>query len=368
MKTLTTIDVELGDRSYPIRIGRGWVGEIGAMIKEALPVGRLAVITNPEIESLWAGRVIESMVSAGLEAEVFAIPEGEGAKTLDTVALIYDFLIERHYDRQSALVALGGGVVGDVAGFAAATFLRGIGLVQLPTSLLAMVDSSVGGKTGVNHRLGKNLIGAFKQPALVGIELDFLGTLPEAEFKAGLAEVVKYGMIEDTSLFDFIEENAGKLPGCDEDALVRLVARSCEIKAGVVAEDEREMGRRAILNFGHTFAHAAEALSAYSGVRHGEAVAMGMVAACRLGEIAGDFPESSTARLISLLERLGLPVALPKFPVEDYLGAMRSDKKVRSGRLRFVVPVEIGRVELRDDVEESQIVAALRATFEPNER
>jgi 3-dehydroquinate synthetase len=229
--------------------------------------------------------------------------------------------------------------------------------------LLAMVDSSVGGKTGVNHRLGKNLIGAFKQPRFVGIELDFLATLPEAEFRAGLAEVIKYGMIADAGLFEFLESNAEELIDSNADTLLHIITRSCEIKSTVVMEDEVEHGMRAILNFGHTFAHAVETLTNYKKYRHGEAVAMGMMAACRLGCRVQDFPITSADRLESLLRALGLPVWLPRFPTEDYLRTMLSDKKVRSGKLRFVVPVSIGEVIVRDDLDESAVAETLEASF-----
>lgn len=363
MKTLTTIPVELGERSYPIQIGRGWIDDLGSALSERLPGRRFAIVTNSDIEPLWAGRIVEALGRKDLEAEVFTIPEGEAAKTLQTVSLIYDFLIERKYERGAALLALGGGVVGDIVGFAAATFLRGVDLVQLPTSLLAMVDSSVGGKTGVNHRLGKNLIGAFQQPSLVAIDLDFLQTLPTEEFRSGMAEAVKHGMILDADYFGFIETNAAALLSHREEPLTRLIARSCEIKASVVARDERENDLRAILNFGHTFAHAAETLSDYEGIRHGEAVAMGMMAACRLGVAVAGFPPSSGERLGSLLDSLGLPLQLPSFAPEDYLEAMKSDKKLRLGKIRLVVPTQIGSVELRDDIEESAIIEALEASF-----
>lgn len=360
MKTLTTIPVELGERSYPIRIGRGWIEGLGNAIQEIAPRARCCVVTDPEIERHCAAPVLKSLAAANLQAELLTILRGEEAKSVETVSKIYDFLISRKFDRNSVLVALGGGVVGDVTGFAAATFLRGVALVQIPTTLLAMVDSSVGGKTGVNHPLGKNLIGAFKQPALVGIELDFLRSLPVEDYRSGLAEVVKYGMIADPDLFAYIESNRGAILERDPEALLHLVARSCEIKAAVVAEDEEELGLRAILNFGHTFAHAVEKLARYGEIRHGEAVAMGMAAACRLGERVARFGAASTQRLTELLAALGLPVRLPRFGAEEYLEVMRSDKKVRSGRLRFVVPLEIGRVELRDDIEESLVAEVLK--------
>jgi 3-dehydroquinate synthase len=363
MKTLETIRVDLGERAYPIRIGRHWIEDLNETLDERAPGRRLAVITHPALAKLWGAAVCDPLRSAGRDVQVYEIPEGETSKSLSVLSDIYDFLVERKYERRTAVIALGGGVVGDVAGFAAATYLRGVDLVQLPTTLLAMVDSSVGGKTGINHPLGKNLLGAFKQPLLVAIELDFLSTLPEAELRAGMAEVVKYGMIDDAAFFEFLEARAADALALDPETLARIVTRSCEIKAGVVAQDETEQGLRAILNFGHTFAHAAEALAHYGGLRHGEAVAAGMVAACRLGEKVSGFRPEQTHRLEHLLGRLGLPVVLPRHPIEDYLRVMVSDKKVRGGRLRFVIPTEIGRVEVRDDIAEATVREVLETSF-----
>ncbi len=365
MKTLTTVPVPLGDRAYAIQIGRDWLEEAGVALAEALVGGRGVLVTDARLEALWGPRVRQGLSRGGIHVETCVIPAGEPAKTLSTVEGIYDWLLERRYGRQTALIALGGGVVGDVAGFAAATFLRGLGLAQMPTSLLAMVDSSIGGKTGVNHPRGKNLIGAFKQPAIVIVELAFLDTLPAEELSAGLAEVVKYGMIADESLFKFLEARAEAALARDPDTLTRLIARSCEIKAAVVAQDETETGLRAILNFGHTFAHAVETLQGYQGLRHGEAVAGGMVAACRLGEIVGGLSPEVTERLRSLLARLRLPASLPAFPPELYFEAMRADKKARDGRLRFVVPSGIGEVALREGVAESAARASLLAAMDP---
>jgi 3-dehydroquinate synthase len=363
MKTLETVQVDLGERSYPIRIGRGWIEELGENLAGLIRGRRCAVVTHPEIGKHWGERVCGSLKAAGFEAGVLEIPAGESSKNLATLSAIYDSLVEGRYDRHAAVIALGGGVVGDVAGFAAATFLRGVALVQLPTTLLAMVDSSVGGKTGINHPQGKNLLGAFKQPVFVGVELEFLGTLPEAEFRSGLAEVVKYGMIADAALFEYLVAQAGAIRSHQAEALTHIVTRSCEIKADVVGQDETEQGLRAILNFGHTFAHAAEALTGYGEIRHGEAVAAGMVAACRLGEAVGGLAKQPRERLEGLLESFGLPTRLPRRPAEDYLRVMQSDKKVHSGRLRFVVPTEIGRVELRDDIDEATVREVLEASF-----
>lgn len=363
MKTLTTVRVELAERSYEIRIGSGWISDLGSTLSEIVPGSRFALITNPDIGGRWAETVLAAIRAGGLEADLFEIPEGESEKNLDTVSRIYDFLLEKKYERSSTVAALGGGVVGDIAGFAAATFLRGVNFVQLPTSLLAMVDSSVGGKTGVDHPRGKNLIGAFKQPVFVGIDLDFLGTLPDAELKAGLAEVVKYGMIYDAAFFEYLEDNVDAILAKDVGALTHVITRSCEIKAAVVAEDEREHGLRAILNYGHTFAHACEALEDFKGLRHGEAVAAGMMAAARLSHRIGNTPEDLTPRLSAILGRFELPARLPRFEPEQYLAAMRSDKKVRRGRLRFVVSEALGKVKIQDDIDESVVREVLEASF-----
>ena len=364
MNLLSTIRVELGTESYPIRIGEGWIEALGQAVNSAAPQGKIVVVTNPEIGKRWLDKVSGALEGAGRDVEKLEIHEGEAVKNLDTVATIYDYLIERNHERSVILVALGGGVVGDIVGFAAATFLRGVRLVQLPTSLLAMVDSSIGGKTGVNHPLGKNLIGAFKQPCFVGIEMDFLETLPAEEFRAGMAEVVKYGMISDPALFDYIEANVQAICARETEPLAHIITRSCEIKAEVVSKDEFEQGLRAILNFGHTFGHAAEALAKYKGLRHGEAVAAGMMAACRLGENTAGFDAESTSRLGKLLTELGLPTGLPAKPIQDYVAAMRRDKKVKATRLRFVVPKRIGEVEIRDDIEEAAAINALANTLD----
>lgn len=363
MNTLAKVQVDLGDRTYPILVGQKMLPDFGQLLKDQFPNHKFALITQPGIAQKWVRPIMEAWAPHGIEPLVFEMGDGEEAKNLQTVSNIYDFLIEHRFGRQTVIIALGGGVVGDVAGFAAASFLRGVELVQLPTSLLAMVDSSVGGKTGVNHRLGKNLIGAFKQPRLVGIELDFLATLPDEEFHSGLAEIIKYGVIADASLFEFLESHVDDIFDSRVESLAHIITRSCEIKAMVVTEDEFENGVRAILNFGHTFGHAVETLTEYKKFRHGEAVAMGMISACRLGEQVQDFPQAATERLINLVKAMGLPVKLPEFSAEEYLHVMRHDKKVKSGRMRLVVPVSIGEVVVRDDVDEMSVVRAIAESF-----
>lgn len=344
------VRVDLGERSYSIRIGAGWIDRLGEALAKSFPPRPCALVTNPQINLLWGERVVDVLGEAGYRVSVCEIPEGERHKTLSTVSSIYDHLLAERHSRQSGVIALGGGVVGDIAGFAAATFMRGVRFIQLPTTLLAMVDSSVGGKTGVDHPAGKNLIGAFWQPTFVGIELDFLKTLPDIELRAGMAEVIKYGIIHDPAMFADIETNIDAALARDPQVLTRLIRRSCEIKAEVVARDEREGGLRAILNFGHTFGHAAEKLTGYASLRHGEAVAMGMVAAMKLASRRKLVSADDVKRVEKLIARADLPTQMPKYSVEEYWKAMGADKKVRDGKIRFVLPTAIGRVGIYNDV------------------
>lgn len=358
-----TVTVELGERSYPIRIGLDWIAGLGEALAPHFPPRPLTLVTNPEIGRLWAAPVRDALEQAGYSVSVCEIPPGEAHKTIDAVTQIHDFMLTRGATRQSGLIALGGGVVGDIAGFAAATLLRGVAYMQLPTSLLAMVDSSVGGKTGVNHATGKNLIGAFWQPSFVGIELKFIETLPDSELRAGMAEVIKYGVIADAAMFDYLETNIEKALGRDPEVLAHLVTRSVEIKADVVARDEREGGVRAILNYGHTFGHAAEALSEYRRILHGEGVAMGMVAAARLAAARGLIDAAYADRIERLIERAGLPTHMLRYDVEAYWRKMGADKKVRDGRIRFVLPDRPGHVDVFADVERAEVERCLEATM-----
>lgn len=357
-----SIKVNLGEkRSYPILIGKGWIDSLGERLSPYFPARRCVLVTNPSIGRIWSDRVKTALQSHGYEIQRCEIPEGEKNKTLTTVSMIYDLLVQNRHTRQSGLIALGGGVVGDIGGFAASSFMRGIAYIQLPTSLLAMVDSSVGGKTGVNHPLGKNLIGAFWQPTFVGAELEFLSTLPEREFRSGLAEVIKYGVIADADFFTYLEENIDAVMAQDAQVMTHLVRRSCEIKADVVAQDEREGGLRAILNYGHTFGHAAEALSKYKTIGHGEGVAMGMVAAARLAEARGYVGADLTQRLVELLARVGLPTKMLAYKTDDYWECMQSDKKVMDGHVRFVLPRAMGKVSIENDVSREEAAACLKA-------
>jgi 3-dehydroquinate synthase len=348
------VEVALGERSYAIEIGAGTLGEVGAALKRAVAPTRVFLITTPPVGRRWAGRVLRSLREAGLQARRFDVPDGERSKSLAQAGRLYDALLAAGADRGSAILALGGGVVGDLAGFVAATLLRGLPVVQVPTSLLAMVDSSVGGKTGVNVARGKNLVGAFHQPRLVWIDAATLATLPPRQLRAGLAEVVKHAAIRDAALFATLEaEGERLLEGFDAERGLRgsperwvpILERNCAIKAAVVAQDERESGLRMLLNFGHTLGHAVETLARYRGVLHGEAVAMGMAFAARRSEALGLAEPGTAERLVALLARLGLPTALPKHPRRAYLAAVSVDKKKRDARIHFVALRAIGRAE-----------------------
>ncbi len=340
------VKVNLGKRSYDILIGAR-LDDLGAQMK-GLRVGRkAAVVTNPTVNRLHGARVQKSLDAADFLSMPIEIPDGEQYKTLDWANAIYTALLINTFDRRSPLVALGGGVIGDLTGFAAATFMRGIPFVQVPTTLLAMVDSSVGGKTGVNHSLGKNMIGAFYQPKLVLMDLGVLKTLPRQEFIAGMAEVIKYGVVWDRELFDFLEKKQEKILNQEEGALSHIVSRSCEIKADVVGKDEREGGLRAILNFGHTVGHAVETLENYS-MRHGEAVAIGMVYASRLAHRLGVCDARVPERVQRLVVSYGLGAdlsTLKRRPSStQVLEAMQVDKKAEDGKVRFILPKKIGEV------------------------
>ncbi len=339
MKKLT---VGLGDRSYPIWIGADILARLGEALREVSFPKRIAVVSNPTVFERYGETVLDSLGNAGMNASVITIPDGESHKDLQTLETVYDALIAGGFDRGSALVALGGGVVGDLAGFAAATFLRGIPFAQVPTTLLSQVDSSVGGKTGVNHRLGKNLIGAFYQPMHVHIDVATLRSLPAREFAAGMAEVVKYGVIRDREFFDQLATSRDRLLQQEPEALVEAVKRSCQIKADVVESDEKESSLRAILNFGHTFGHAVETLSGYGEFRHGEAVAIGMVAAALASRSLGLCSREDVLEIRDLLTALQLPTTPPPFSLEAYLKAMGRDKKVKGGMLRMVLNRGIG--------------------------
>jgi 3-dehydroquinate synthase len=335
MSATKTITVELGDRSYPIIIGSGLLG--GEFDLSAYIAGEdCLVVSNETIAPLYFGKLKDNLGDKTVES--LNLPDGEAYKTTDTMHSILDKLVEVGANRDTTVIALGGGVVGDIAGFAAACYMRGVNFIQVPTTLLAQVDSSVGGKTGVNHAKGKNLVGAFYQPSVVVIDTDTLATLPDRELNAGLAEVIKYGAIVDVDFFGWLEKNMAALLARDFEALASAIIRSCELKAEIVGEDERESGRRVILNFGHTFAHAIEHCMGYGEWLHGEAVAAGMVMAAKFSAI----DSGEVDRLRALIELAGLPVVPPKIDADKFLAAMGVDKKVMHKQLRFVLLKSLG--------------------------
>ena len=345
MKAATTVPVTLGNRSYQILIGGGLLKRLGTLCGELPLTRRAVVVTNPQVNRLYGATAAASLRHAGFQVMTVEVPAGERAKSLRQAAGLYRVFLDHRLDRRSAVIALGGGVIGDLAGYAAATYLRGLPLVQVPTTLLAQVDSSVGGKVAVNLPEGKNLIGAFHQPSLVVADIRTLKSLPQREFKAGLAEVVKHGMIADPELFAYLETHLDSILGVEEETLALLVARSCAIKARVVEQDEREEGMRAILNFGHTVGHALEAITGYRRLLHGEAVAIGMVVATTLSVKRGLCEEGDLLRLRSLLMRIGLPTT-SSVHVTSLLKAINYDKKVKNQVIHFVLTKGIGHVTL----------------------
>jgi len=338
-----TVQVQLGERSYPIVVGNGVIQQLGTELAVAFTARRVCVVTNPTIRALYGARVVGLLEASGFTVDVVEIPDGEAYKHIGTLSAIYDRILALKPERSWPIVALGGGVVGDVAGFAAATLLRGMPFVQVPTTLLAQVDSSVGGKTGINHDQGKNLIGAFYQPSSVWIDLDTLASLPRREFLAGLAEVIKYGVILDADLFALLEDETDAIVRMESDILRHVVARCCRLKADVVGADERESGMRAVLNFGHTLGHAVENLMGYGELLHGEAVAIGMVFAARLSAHLGACDAAAAQRVVDLLVRVGLPVEIPRQLADADLGAaVAGDKKMSGGQVKFVLMTGIG--------------------------
>jgi 3-dehydroquinate synthase len=348
------LTVNLGERSYPIVIGGELLGG-GFDLGEYLAGGDCLVVSNETVAPLYLDKLKANL--SGQAVHAIELPDGEAFKTVDTASSVIDKLVKTGANRDTTVIALGGGVVGDIAGFAAACYLRGVAFIQVPTTLLAQVDSSVGGKTGVNHPQGKNLIGAFHQPRLVLIDTDTLKTLPDRELRAGLAEVIKTGAVADADFFTWLENNIGALLSRDAKAVAHAVQRSCEIKAEVVAEDEREAGRRAILNFGHTFGHAIEHLQGYGEWLHGEAVASGMVMAAQLSSIdAGD-----VERLRNLVVAAGLPASPPAVGAESMLDAMGMDKKVLNKSLRFVLLDRLGHANVTSEYDAEQLQHVLKA-------
>jgi 3-dehydroquinate synthase len=349
--------VEIPQRQYPIFVADGLLADkqkLRELLLERIQGRQVAIITNEVVAPLYLDALLQAL--DGLQVDVMQMADGEAQKNLQVYQQTMDFLLGARHNRSTCLIALGGGVVGDLCGFVAATFQRGVDFVQIPTTLLAQVDSSVGGKTAVNHPQGKNMIGAFHQPVAVLADTATLSTLPSREYAAGLAEVVKYGVIEDAAFFEFLEQHSDDLLAKDGAVLSQVILRCCAIKAEVVSADERESGRRAILNYGHTFGHGIEKLCGYGQWLHGEAVAIGMVMAARLSVAVAGLDESMVTRLTALLTRLGLPTALDQASrevatVEAMMDVMGLDKKVVDGRLRFIVASELGQVQVRDDID-----------------
>lgn len=356
----TTVRVELHERSYDIKIGSGLLADVANWSQSVLIVRHAVVVTDSNVAPTHAATVAQSLTDRGIRASLAVVPAGESSKSIRSAESLWETFLRERTDRKSAVVAVGGGVVGDLAGFAAATYARGLPFLQIPTTLLAQVDSSVGGKVGVNLPGAKNMVGAFWQPRGVLIDLDVLNTLPDREYRAGLAEVVKYGVILDAHFFEYLEQHVPQILERDPHVVQKLVARSCELKAVVVKNDEREeTGLRAVLNYGHTFCHAIEAVTDYGRYLHGEAVSIGMICASRLAELLGRVPADLTERQHRLLSALGLPVELPDLPREALLEAMRHDKKVEHGQLRFVLPSRLGHVELVRDVSDDLALQAM---------
>lgn len=354
------IRVELGERSYAIFIGANVLGSLGEKVRDLGP-SRVAVISNPTVSGLYGRAVSGSLKKAGFDASEILIPDGEEYKELLWAYYLYGKLLGLRLDRASALVALGGGVIGDITGFVASTYMRGISFIQVPTTLLAQVDSSVGGKTGVNHPFGKNMIGTFYQPRFVLADVSTLETLPQRELLAGLAEVIKYGVIWDEDLFRFLEDNRENILRLDRDAMEHIIRRSCEIKAEVVSQDEREGGLRAILNYGHTIGHALETSTGYRAYLHGEAVSIGMCLEARLSLLLGLLDIKDAERIRSLITAYKLPSEIPPgIKADDILASMALDKKAVAGELKFILPERIGSVKIKGVADRAAIVKSLR--------
>ena len=359
---MPNITVNLPQDSYAIAISPGSLAQLGSQLKQLKIGNKVLVVSNPEIFGYYGEACLKSLNDAGFETYSHLIPAGEEYKHLESIQQVYNVAQANHLERSSTFVALGGGVVGDMTGFAAATWLRGVNFVQVPTSLLAIVDASVGGKTGVNHPQGKNLIGAFYQPKLVAIDPNLLKTLPPREFRAGIAEVIKYGVIWDEDLFTKLEHHGqlDRLERVGDRLLEIMITRSCQAKAEVVSQDEKEAGLRAILNYGHTIGHAVESLTYYKQFVHGEAVAIGMVAAGKIAVVMGLWTAQEAQRQDALIAQAGLPTDIPpELKIADILETIKSDKKVKAGKVRFILPTAIGKVIISERVTPEIIAQAL---------
>ncbi|MBI3188152.1 MAG: 3-dehydroquinate synthase [Gammaproteobacteria bacterium] len=358
---MISLKVNLGERSYPICIGQGLLNR-GELLTQYIPGNSALIVTNEVVAPLYLARVEAALHD--IKFKTLVLPDGEQYKNQDTLNSIYDCLLTNRLDRNTTLIALGGGVIGDITGFAAASYQRGVHFIQIPTTLLAQVDSSVGGKTGINHPLGKNMIGAFYQPRTVIADTDTLNTLEDRELSAGIAEVIKYGLIRDLPFLEWLEKNMDKLLTRDPKALAFAIERSCRNKAEVVAADERESGQRALLNFGHTFGHAIETGMGYGNWLHGEAVASGMVMAARLSEILGWITADDVHRIIDLIERANLPVKAPaQMTPEKFLEIMSIDKKVSDGVLRLILLKAPGKSVFTQDYDKDSLITAIKASY-----
>ena len=358
------VRVELSERSYEIEIGQGTLSQLGYFLQARQQFSRAILVTDSQVAPLYAAIASAALEQAGLANTLLTVPAGEASKSMACLSKLWDETLSAGADRKTVVVALGGGVVGDLTGFLAASFARGIPFVQVPTTLLAQVDSSVGGKVGINLPAAKNMVGAFWQPVGVLIDTDTLNTLPEREYRAGLAEVIKYGVILDEAFFSYLEANIEGIQARSPEVLRHIVARCCELKADVVRQDEREeTGLRAVLNYGHTFAHAFESRAGYGTLLHGEAVSIGMVCAARLAAGLGRVDREFCRRQFALLDALGLPTSVPDFPAAELIELMQHDKKTVQGRLRFVLPTRLGHVELLSGVDSRLVADSLQNDF-----
>lgn len=357
---MQTLTVNLADRSYPIHIGQNLIAN-AELILPHLKRQHVAIVTNTTVAPLYLDKLTHTLQQAGVKVIPIILPDGEAYKNAETLNKIYDVLLQNRCERSTTLIALGGGVIGDLTGYAAATYLRGVPFIQIPTTLLSQVDSSVGGKTGINHPLGKNMIGAFYQPQVVLADIDTLNTLPPREFSAGMAEVIKYGLIRDAEFFDWLEAKIDALMALDEAAVSEAIYRSCQNKAEVVARDEHESGERALLNLGHTFGHAIENAMGYGVWLHGEAVAAGTMLAADLSLRMGWLTQAEVKRMHDLLTKAKLPLDAPKLGVEKYLDLMQLDKKVADGKIRLILQQGIGKSVITSDydAEKLRVVLAL---------
>jgi len=355
---MQTLKVELANRSYPIHIGRNLLSDTNLILPH-LKRKHVAIVTNTTVAPLYLNQLISALQAAGVTVIPIILPDGEAYKNSETLNLIYDTLLQNRCERSTTLIALGGGVIGDLTGYAAATYLRGVPFIQVPTTLLSQVDSSVGGKTGINHPLGKNMIGAFYQPQLVLADIDTLQTLPQREFSAGVAEIIKYGLIRDADFFDWLETNMTSLMQLDEQVLSYAIFRSCQNKADVVAKDEHEQDERALLNLGHTFGHAIENAMGYGVWLHGEAVAAGTVMAADLSKRMGWLSENEITRIKNSFQAASLPIAPPSLGVERYLDLMSLDKKVENGKIRLILQQAIGKSIITSDYDSEKLKETL---------